>query len=111
MTKRRRLIDESELAEIEADLAELEAFLRQPRRRQRAVPAAGGGVIRTGRQLHNGLRPRPAAFAQAIADGLNPIPAAFRAGYRSPNRMTVWRLLRDEKVRAEIERLTQRKET
>jgi hypothetical protein len=36
---------------------------------------------------------------------LKPIAAAFQAGYRAPNRMTVWRLLRDPKVCAEIERL------
>lgn len=105
----RRPFDEDELAEMEHDLDELEALLRMPRRRPaRTLPAAGGGVIRTGRHLYNGLRPRPAAFAQAIADGLNEIPAAFRAGYRAPNRMTAWRLLRDERVRAEIDRLKQR---
>ena len=108
---RRRSLDPAELDEIERELDELEAFLRAPRPRKRAVPAAGGGSIQTGRQLHQGLRPRPAAFARAIADGLNPIPAAFRAGYRAPNRMTVWRLLRDEKVRAEIERLKHQRET
>lgn len=107
MIRRHAIIDDAELAEIERELDELDALLRQPRRRPaRALPAAGGGVIRTGRQLHNGLRPKPAAFAQAVADGLNPIPAAFRAGYRAPNRMTAWRLLRDPKVRAEIDRLT-----
>ena len=62
------------------DADELEALLRVPRSRTRGVPAVGGRMIRTGRhRLHDGLRPRPAAFARGIADGLRPIPAAFRA--------------------------------
>src|SRR5690606_17608366 len=101
MNRRPLPFDPKELAEIERELDELEALLRLPQRRERAVPAAGGGSIKSGRQLHQGLRPRPAAFAQAIADGLDPIPAAFRAGYHAPNRMTVWRLLRDERIQAE----------
>ncbi len=102
---RRKFIDDAELAEIERDLDELEALLRRPRRQRAVVAAAGGGALRSGRKMHDGLRPRPAAFARAIASGLKPTASAFVAGYRSPNRMTVWRLLRDEKVRAEIERL------
>lgn len=105
---RRSVISDAELAEIERDLAEMEAMLRQPRLR-RAAPAVGGGTIRTGRVLHGGLRPRPAAFAQAIADGHEPIAAAFVAGYRAPNRMTTYRLLRDAKVIAEIARLQRQK--
>lgn len=107
MSRRRRsCIDDAEMAEIERELDELEALLRRPKPKRRGAPAVGGGVLRTGRQIHNGLRPRPSRFAQAIADGLKPVPACFAAGYLRSNRMTAWRLLRDPKVRAEIERLT-----
>lgn len=107
INRRPPIFDMAELAEIEFEMDQLEALMRQRQRRARVLPAAGGGTIRTGRQLHDGLRPKPAAFAQAIADGLNEIAAAFRAGYRAPNRTTCWRLLRDRKVRAEIDRLKQ----
>ncbi|UFZ02930.1 hypothetical protein LQG66_27265 [Bradyrhizobium ontarionense] len=104
---KRRFIDETELAEIDADLEELEALMRK-RPRRRDAPAVGGGTLKPStRTRAPGLRPRPAAFARAIAvSQLEPLAAAFRAGYRAPNRMTVWRLLRDAKVRAEIERLS-----
>lgn len=105
MKHRRSIISDAELAEIEADLDELEALVRKPRRR-RGIPAAGGGTFRP-KARTDALRPRPAAFARAIAlNGLKPIAAAFQAGYRAPNRQTCWRLLRDVKVRAEIERLS-----
>lgn len=43
--KRRRVIDEDEFAEIEADFNELKALLRtKPRRR--GVPVVGGGTLR-----------------------------------------------------------------
>lgn len=101
--QRRSSVDDEEMAEIEADLDELESLLRKKTRRCGA-PTVGGGTLRPpGR--HTGLRPRPAAFAHAVADGLNPLAAAFLAGYRVPNRMTVWRLLRDAKVCGEIDRL------
>lgn len=106
MRRPRSIFDSAELDEIERELDELEALLRRPRKRRAVVPAVGGGALRTGRRLHDGLRPRPAAFARAIAVGLTPIAAAFQAGYRAPNRMTCWRLLSDPKVRAEICRLT-----
>lgn len=97
------------MEEIEHDLDELESMLSARRaKRARTLPAAGGGSLRAGRQLHNGLRPRPAAFAEAIANGLKPIAAAFQAGYRAPNRMTTSRLLRDHRVLEEIERLNSR---
>lgn len=105
----RPLLDDVELAEIERDLDDLAFILRAPARRARALPAAGGGSLKAGRQLHGGLRPRPAAFAKAIAAGLNPIAAAFQAGYRAPNRMTTSRLLRDHRVLEEIERLNSRR--
>lgn len=99
-------LDQALLAEIEADLDELEGLLRK--RRRRVAPAVGGGELSTsGRTRAAGLRPRPAAFAHAIAVlKLEPIAAALHAGYRAPNRMTCWRLQRDPKVRAEIERLS-----
>lgn len=87
---------QAEMAEIEADLDALEALLR--RRPRPHCPSSG-------RRLRDHIRPRPRAFARAIVDGLKPLAAALQAGYRAPNRMTVWRLLRDPKVKAEIDRL------
>ncbi|MBS0245499.1 MAG: hypothetical protein JSR61_02685 [Proteobacteria bacterium] len=105
---RSRMIDDTELDEIERDLDELEALLAQPKRRRHgALPAVGGGTITTKPKRGECLVPRQAAFARAIADGLKPIAAAFQAGYRSPNRMTIWRLMRDKRVVTEIERLQQ----
>lgn len=106
MTKRPPIFDADEMAEIERDLDELEAFLARPKRKRRVgLPAAGGGTIAIKPKRGERLVPRQAAFARAIAGGLKPIGAAFQAGYRAPNRMTVWRLMRDERVIAEIERL------
>lgn len=56
-------------------------------------------------QPQGGILPRHAAFAQAIADGLDPLAACQRAGFPNPNRMTGWRLLRNDLVRAEIDRI------
>ena len=101
--RRRPSIDDDEMAEIAKDLDELKALLRK--KPDRRVPAVGGGALRKSGLRHDGVRARPAAFARAIVAGLNPLVAAFQAGYLRPNRMTVWRLMRDEKVRAEIDRL------
>jgi hypothetical protein len=107
MSRRQPILDAALMDEIERDLDELEAWLRKPpkRRGSGTVPAAGGGTVKVGRVLHEGLRPRPAAFARAIADGISPLAACAAAGYGRANRMTVWRLMRDPKVLAEIERL------
>lgn len=97
---------DAELDEIEAELDETKALMRR-RPRQRDVPAIGGGTLRPARGRDDSIRPRPAAFARAVAvSGLTPLAAAFQAGYRAPNRMTTWRLLHDPKVRAEIDRLS-----
>jgi hypothetical protein len=57
------------------------------------------------KEVRDELPARQAAFARAIADGLEPLAACQRAGYPQPNRMTVWRLQRNDRVQAEIERL------
>ena len=93
---RRGGISQDEMSEIESDLDELDRLLQGMRRRGRTKPL---------RVYHGGIRPKPAAFARAIVAGLRPLDAALQAGYRAPNRMTCWRLLRDPKVIAEIQRL------
>lgn len=101
--------DQSEMDDIERDLDELDALMREGRqRRNRSVPAAGGGAITTTSTYVDRLRPRPAAFAKAISDGLSPVTAAAQSGYRGA-RMAAWRLMRQQRVLDEIERLNSRR--
>ncbi|MFT4115600.1 hypothetical protein [Bradyrhizobium sp.] len=100
--------DSSEMDEIERELDELDALMRADRRRRRRLPAAGGGEIALSRTYTEQLRPRPAAFAEAVSNGMAPIRAASQAGY-SGSRMAAWRLMRDKRVLDEIARLNSRR--
>lgn len=55
------------------------------------------------------LSPRRRAFARAIAEGVPKRNAQIAAGYR-PNRKNANLILRDERMRAEIERLKRRRQ-
>jgi hypothetical protein len=104
--KSMKRFDPSKMDEIEQELDELEDALRAQRlrRKRSSVPAAGGGAITTSHAYSEQLRPRPAAFAKAVSEGFDPGQSATRAGYRGA-RQAAWRLMRDQRVLDEIERL------